>query len=181
MVMNLMFSCPILMRGLSPAATTAAWTIIGGVAIAYFVWLYLYLRLSQYAGASKARLLFCTTAALIPGINALWVPWAFISSVGYVQKAQDNYHRVNVYHSGSGVRILSIPILVLYLFWGVLGFIMRKSILSHYHDFDVMLSVGIIVVCVLIIFLVYLVHLSLLVSKIQHYKKYQKLRNHNHK
>jgi len=181
MVMNLLFNCPILMRDISPAEATAASIIIVGSMIAYFSWLYLYLRLCQFAGASKTRVYLCIAAALIPGVNALWVVLALISSVGFVKKAQDNYYRVNTLNSGNGVKILSIPILVLYLFWGVLGIIMHKTIINHYHDFDVMLSVGVIVVCVLIIFLIYLVHLSLFVTKIRHYIKHTHRHSQKHK
>ena len=171
MVMNLLISYPVFLQNITPAEATAAWIIIGGSLIAYFSWLYLYLQLSKHAGASKERLIFCLISAFIPGINAFWIPWALISSIGYVHKAQDNYHRVNLLNSGSGIRILTVPILVLYLFWGTLGAILSRSIIRQLHDFDMMLSIGVIAVSVLIIFLIYLVHFSMFVGKIHNYKK----------
>jgi amino acid transporter len=143
-------------------------TLILAVCIAAFItWIVLLYQLIVIAEGKKTPKRFLVWTFLIPYANALWVPWALISSNGYIKKAQENYYKVNAYESAIGTHILSIPLLILYLFWGVIGFIMRKTLVHQLQDIEVLLPIGIVAICILIVALFYLINLSIFVSKMR--------------
>ncbi len=136
---------------------------------ALITWIILLLNLIHLAYGRKTRGWYLIWTVFIPYLNLFWVPWALISSNLYLKRAQLNHYKVNAYENAIGAQILSVPLLILYLFWGVIGFILRNNIMRQLHNIEVLLPIGIIVICILIVGLIYLINVSLFVHKMRKY------------
>ncbi len=111
---------------------------------------------------------------IIPGLNLLWVPWALLGTNSIVKKIDERYSRMNLFHSSLGIRILSVPILMLYILWFGVAIVLWNSLL-HKTDVGLMLVLAtIVIVCLLIVLMSYLVHLSIFINRIRDYYKHLK-------
>ena len=155
-------------RGDLTAKPVFTMAIITAVCITALVtWVVLLFNLVHLAEGKKTRNWYITWTFLIPYLNLLWIPWALISSNGFLKRAQLNHYKVNAYDNAIGAQILSVPLLVLYLFWGVIGIILHNNIIRQIHNIEVLLPIGIVVICILIVGLIYLINVSLFVHKMR--------------
>lgn len=162
---NILFTCPILSMELKTKALVVLLAIILGSLVAFAGWLLLISRLITLAEGKKSVKHYLLWGFVVPYLNLLWVPWVLITCNGLVTKIQDKYIRINALQHAAGVQILSVPLLILYLFWTVLGIILWKLMPSQIEHYDYLLYFGTIVISVLIVFSFYLVYLALFVNR----------------
>ncbi len=139
---------------------------LGGLAI-IVIWISLLYRLISIAEGKKSAHHFLLAGIVLPYLNLLWIPWALISANGYIKKAQLSYIHVDTLNSAMGVQILSIPLLMLYIFWTVLILFFRKSLTVNLSSFDIALYLGVIVISLMIVVAFYLVYMVLFLNKIR--------------
>lgn len=155
---------------------------LGGLAI-LITWISLLYRLISIAEGKKSPQHFLLGSIVIPYLNLLWIPWALIAGNGYVKKAQLRYIHVDTLNPGMGIQILSIPLLVLYLFWTVLILFFHKDLTANLSSYDIALYLGVIIISMMIVVAFYLVYLVLFLNKLRLAK--QAAKNHhlasNHK
>ncbi|MDD2228955.1 MAG: hypothetical protein PHY48_06055 [Candidatus Cloacimonetes bacterium] len=171
MLSNLMLTVPFFHRELLSKPVLTSLLVMAVSFAAFITWLVLLSQLIVLADGKKSKKRYLVWTFIIPYLNLLWIPWALICSNGCIKKAQENYYKVNVYEAAVGIHILSIPLLILYLFWGVICIIMHKPILNQIKGMEVLLPSGIVIICILIVALFYLINLSIFVTK---------MRNHLH-
>lgn len=170
MLNSLLLAIPFF-RGDFTAKPVFVSTVLMAVCITAFItWVILMSQLVFMADGKRTRNWFLVWTFLIPYLNILWIPWALISTNGYLKRAQRNYYKVNAYDNAVGVQILSVPLLILYLFWSVIAIIMHKTIVYQMQNIEVLLPIGIVVICILIVALFYLINLSMFVHKVRKFK-----------
>lgn len=162
---NLMFTCPLLAAELDTKTIVAILVVLVGSVIAFISWLLMLSRLITLAEGKKSINHYLMWSFLIPFVNLLWLPWTLIVTNGLILKAQDNFHKINAINTGAAVQILSVPILILYLFWTVLGIIVGRFLPAQMDRYDLILHVSIILTCVLIVLCFYLIYLAFFVHK----------------
>ena len=149
-----------------------------GFFLAFLVWLWLLFRLlSLIPGKLSFNKLMLWTF-IVPGLNLLWLPWALLSTNHLVKKIDERYSRINLFHSALGIRILSIPLLMLYFLWFGVVAMMWKSLTKNSDPGEMLILTTIVVVCLLIVLMSYLVHLSMFLSRIKDYYKHIKKQQH---
>ncbi|PKN73377.1 MAG: hypothetical protein CVU50_03550 [Candidatus Cloacimonetes bacterium HGW-Cloacimonetes-3] len=170
MLKSLLLAIPFFRGDLTAKPVFVSTVILAVCITAFITWVVLMSYLVLMADGKKTRNWYLIWTFLIPYINILWVPWALISSNGFLKRAQQNYYKVNAYESAIGVQILSIPLLILYLFWSVIALILRTTIINQLQNIEMLLPIGIVVICILIVALIYLINLSVFVHKIRKYQ-----------
>lgn len=139
---------------------------LGGLAI-LIVWISLLYQLISNAEGKKSLHHFLLGGILIPYLNLLWIPWALIAGNSYVKKAQLRFIHVDTLNPGMGIQILSIPLLVLYLFWTVLILFFHQGLTANLSSYDIALYLGVIIISVMIVLAFYLVNLVLFLNKLR--------------
>ena len=164
---NLLLSCPFVQWSTLHTIVTGTTVMVAGAAIVFLIWIALQDQLIVLAKGKKSLHRIIILTFLIPYLNLLWIPWALISSIGYIKSILSKYYKVNALSAGLGAETLAIPLLVLYVFWTTIAYIMWGSLGKiHYQPEDVM-YITVVIVCILIVFAFYLVYLSLFVTKVK--------------
>ena len=167
MLSHLLLKLPLIHKELFTQALISFGLLVLGSLLSLVIWVLLVSQLIFLAEGKKSLKHYFIWTIIVPFLNLLWVPWAIISTNYLVKKTQDNYFKVNAINSAMGIQILSIPLLILYLFWGVIAFIMRGSLFNLSNYPDSMMYVSVVLSCILIVFGFYLVYLSLFVGKMR--------------
>ncbi|HNQ43386.1 MAG TPA: hypothetical protein PKI59_03115, partial [Candidatus Cloacimonadota bacterium] len=81
----------------------------------------------------------------------------------------EKYYRANLYQAAAGIHILSVPLLILILFWSILGFILRNNLMHILQNPEEALYINIIVMSMLILMGFYLAHLLGFILKLRGY------------
>lgn len=149
-----------------------------GCFLAFVIWLLLLSRLLSFLPrkVSFAKIMLWTF--IIPGFNLLWVPWALLGTNAIVKKIDERYSRMNLFHSSLGIRILSVPILMLYILWFGVGILLWNSLLKKSDVSEMLMLATIVIVCLLIVLMSYLVHLSMFITRIKDFYKQIKKQQH---
>ncbi|MDY0151549.1 MAG: hypothetical protein RBS43_04685 [Candidatus Cloacimonas sp.] len=171
MLQNLAFTCPYLSSELLPKAIVSTVLIFTGSLTALVIWVILLRRLITLADGKNSLKHIIVWLFPIPVLNLLWIPWAIITSNYLVEKIEDKYFKVNAINSAAGVKILSVPLLILYLFWTVLGLIVWSFLPKQLEHYVIALYVGTVLLCILIVFGFYLAYLAVFVDKFWHLVK----------
>lgn len=145
--------------------------VSGGIILILILWISLLYRIIDISEGQKSWQKFLLATVFIPYLNLLWIPWALIAGNAYIKKVQMKYIHTDTLNPAMGARILSIPLLVLYLFWAVLFCFFHRNITANLSPYDVALYLGVIIFSMLILVGFYLVYLVLLVNKIRIYKQ----------
>jgi len=165
--MNLLaLQLPIARDMLARAYTSLSLLTLGSL-IVLISWVILLRQLIVIAHGRKSPQQYMVWSFLIPVLNLLWIPWALIASNGYIKKAQLKFIHVDTLLPGLGVQILAIPILVLYLFWGVIVLAFYDGMAANLSHYETVLYLGIILISLFIVFGFYLAYLGMFVHKIK--------------
>jgi len=154
-------------RDMVARAYTSLGLLMLGALIVLVSWVILLRQLILIAHGRKSSQKFVVWFFLIPVLNLLWIPWALIASNGYIKKAQLKFIHVDTLLPGLGVQILAIPILVLYLFWGVMVLAFHEGIAANLTHYETVLYLGIILISLFIVFGFYLAYLGMFVHKVK--------------
>ncbi|HOH96697.1 MAG TPA: hypothetical protein PL188_00135 [Candidatus Cloacimonadota bacterium] len=147
--------------------------------LAFLCWLltqYQLIRL-EYKKLSIHKYLFWMY--LVPGLQILWILWAIVSSNGFVKDLEQKYYKANLFQTAAGVQILSFPLMMLIVFWGVLGFIIRHDMFKILQSYEGTMYVNIIVMSMLILLGFYLSYLMSYTFQMKRYTKHFKSK-HGH-
>jgi len=154
-----------MLQGLNFHIVIYGLVIVAGVLISLTIWISDLIKLLRLSFESGNPYKFIVWSFLIPVLNLLWVPWALITANFCVKKTQERYVSQFLFNSGAGITILSVPLLVLYLFWGTIILITHEYILANMKNFEIVMYSSIVVICFLIVFVSYLVYFSIYVYR----------------
>lgn len=163
---NLLFSCPLLAVNLSFKMVVFGLIISVGCLISLLVWIFDLHRLLTLTTKRKNIHRWLLWCFLVPGLNLLWTPWALIFANRFVKQALDKHETRYLDGPGAGVSILSLPLLILCLFWGTILLISYKVLLQMRTHDEIFIYASIVIVCILIVFVSYLVYFSIFVYRL---------------
>jgi hypothetical protein len=164
-MLNSLVTCLFFSTDLVPKAIATSLLMLLGSIIVLTAWVILLRRLIILADGSRSIRRYVLWGFLVPGVNLVWIPWAIISGNHLVRKTEDNFINVNAVNHSSGVQILSVPLLLMYLFWTVLGLIVWSFLPKQIEQSVLAMYTGTILISILIVFGVYLVYLAMFVHK----------------
>ncbi len=172
MTQNLLLSCPLLAANLSFKMVVFALIIGTGCLISLIIWIFDLYRLIKQTTNKRSIHRWLLWSFLVPGLNLLWAPWALIFANRFVKQAVDMYETRYLDGPGSGVSILSLPLLILCLFWGTILMISYRFLLQMRTHDEIFIYASIVIVCILIVFVTYLVYFSIFVYRLGIMEKY---------
>ncbi len=170
----LLFSSPLQETSVDLKYIIYSLIIVAGCLISLAIWISDMYRLIHFTTPARSPHRFLLWIFLVPGLNLLWVPWALIFSSYFTRKAQEDYDSQFIYNPGTGINILTIPLLVLYLFWGTIVLITFRGLHNLRNEYELFIYASIVVVCFLIVFVSYLLYFSVFVHRLGILKQRQK-------
>ncbi len=162
----IMFSCPLQAAGFDLKLIIYALIVVSGCLISLIIWISDMSRLIRFSTPSRSVHRYLLWTFIIPWLNLLWIPWALIFSSFFTRKAQEKHVSQYLFNPGAGITILSVPLLIMYLFWGTIVMITFKSLLRSRNEFEIFIYASIVVVCFLIVFVSYLIYFSVFVHRL---------------
>jgi len=166
------YGCITYLRELLDSHTViAALVVLAGTLIAVIYWLVTLYQLIALSPNKRNIHKYLIWTIYIPYLNLLWVPWALISANGMVKSVQEQYGNPDSLGTAKGIQILSVPLLILYLFWGTILLLMMHFACDGARSLEMLMYVNVVVVCVLLVFCFYLWNLSAFVCMITTYLK----------
>lgn len=163
---NLLTNSQHLLRGVQIEGLAWVLVAIMGCIIALVQWLVMISILIPLSTEKRNINSFLMWHFFVPGLNLLWIPWALIITNGLLSKVQERYRYINVFNEAEGIKILSFPLLILYLFWSVIMIVSYKHLWLLYSVNELITYLSIIVTSFLIVLGTYLIYVSRLVLKI---------------
>ncbi|GEM_PF-1555061 len=142
--------------------------------VAFVLWFVLLYRLISFLPHKYTLQKVLLWAFLVPALNLLWIPWALLETNELVSRINERYTRLNVFHPSVGMKILSVPLLMLYLLWLGVGVALMNGLLSGADTPEMFILSSIVLVCMLIVLMPYLVHLSVFNARIKDYYRHLK-------
>lgn len=162
----MLFSCPLQAAKLDIKLLVYALIIISGCLISLAIWVSDMFRLIRFTTPVHSPHRYILWSFIIPGLNLLWIPWALIFSSYFTRKAQEKYSSQFLFNPGAGISILTVPLLVLYLFWGTIVLVTFRALLKFRNEYEIFIYASIVVVCFLIVFVSYLLYFSVFVHRL---------------
>jgi hypothetical protein len=140
--------------------------LVSACLIAMIFWLVLMSRLIALHPERRNPHKYLIWTIYIPYLNLLWIPWALISAHGIIKKVQQSYGDEKSLGTAMGSQILTVPSLVLYLFWGVIITIITRYACFAANKLEIAMYACVAIICVLLVFACYLIYLSAFVHRI---------------
>jgi len=165
--MDRLFTCLMCVKAMfSQQELIAIVVLVSACLIAMICWLVLMSRLIALHPERRNPHRFIIWSVFIPYLNLFWIPWALISAQGIIKKVQQSYGDEKTLGTATGSQILTVPSLVLYLFWGVIIAIITRYACFAANKLEIAMYASVAIICVLLVFACYLIYLSAFVHKI---------------